>query len=93
MSTEGQRESSSASRRRRGKRLLTSRTLLTPRQVDCLCLAALGGTSAEIAEILGIAARTVDQHLAEAGERLNARDRMQSVVMALSLRLILTLPN
>lgn len=72
--------------------LPNSRTPLSPRQIDCLCLAALGSTSPEIAEILGISSRTVDQYIAEACERLNVRNRVQAVAKAVALGLILATP-
>lgn len=61
---------------------------LSPRQLECLRLAAEGRTSVEIANILGLSSRTVDQYVAEACERLNVRNRIQAVAKALSLGLI-----
>jgi DNA-binding CsgD family transcriptional regulator len=63
-------------------------SLLSPRQTDCLRLAAAGKTSPEIAKILGISSRTVDQYIAEACERLNVRNRIQAVAKAVSMGLI-----
>lgn len=65
-----------------------SRDLLSPRQVECLELAARGLTSAEIAHDLGISARTVDQYFGEACERLRVRNRTQAVARAIALELI-----
>lgn len=55
---------------------------LSPRQIDCLRLAAMGRTSVEIAVALGISARTVDQYVGEACQRLGVRNRVQAVVEA-----------
>jgi two-component system secretion response regulator SsrB len=46
---------------------------LTPRQRDVLRLVALGHTSREIAEILGISHRTVEMHRANGMRELKAR--------------------
>jgi DNA-binding CsgD family transcriptional regulator len=64
------------------------RTLLSPRQLDCLRLAAQGKSSPEIAELLGISRRTVDQRIAEACERLGVRNRVEAVAKAVRLGLI-----
>jgi DNA-binding CsgD family transcriptional regulator len=60
---------------------------LSPRQVECLRLAAEGKSSTEIARTLGISSRTVDQHVAEACERLKVRNRTQAVARAIQLGL------
>jgi DNA-binding CsgD family transcriptional regulator len=64
------------------------RDLLSPRQIECLQLAARGLTSAQIAHDLGISARTVDQYFGEACERLRVRNRTQAVARAIALELI-----
>lgn len=61
---------------------------LSPRQIECLRLAAAGKTSSEIAAALGISSRTVDQYFGEACERLNVRNRIQAVAKALTLGLL-----
>ena len=61
---------------------------LSPRQIECLRLAAAGKTSSEIAAALGISSRTVDQYVGEACERLNVRNRVQAVAKALTLGLL-----
>ncbi|MCF8504105.1 MAG: helix-turn-helix transcriptional regulator [Caulobacter sp.] len=61
---------------------------LSPRQTACLLLAAQGKTSPEIASVLGISSRTVDQHIREAGARLGVRTRVQAVAKAVRLGLI-----
>ncbi|WP_409418313.1 LuxR C-terminal-related transcriptional regulator [Phenylobacterium sp.] len=62
--------------------------MLSPRQLDCLNLAAQGKNSPEIAVLLRISSRTVDQHIAEACERLKVRNRTQAVAEAVRLGLI-----
>lgn len=61
---------------------------LSPRQLDCLRLAAQGKSSPEIAVLLGISRRTVDQRIAEACERLDVRNRTEAVAKAVRLGLI-----
>lgn len=62
--------------------------VLSPRQIDCLRLAALGMTSAQIARKLGMAPRTVDQHLTLACARLGVRNRTPAVARAVLLGII-----
>ncbi|WP_414695004.1 LuxR C-terminal-related transcriptional regulator [Phenylobacterium sp.] len=64
------------------------RSQLSPRQIECLRLAAAGKTSSEIAIVLGISSRTVDQYVGEACERLKVRNRIQAVAKALRLGLL-----
>ncbi|WP_293374615.1 helix-turn-helix transcriptional regulator [Phenylobacterium sp. SCN 70-31] len=61
---------------------------LSPRQIECLRLAAAGKTSIEIAATLGLSSRTVDQYVGEACERLKVRNRVQAVAKAVSLGLL-----
>ena len=61
---------------------------LSPRQIECLRLAAAGKTSTEIAAALGISSRTVDQYVGEACERLKVRNRVQAVAKALMLGIL-----
>jgi DNA-binding CsgD family transcriptional regulator len=65
---------------------------LSPRQIDCLRLAAKGMTSIQIAGSLGISARTVDQYVADACTRLKVRNRIQAVAIAVALGLIVETP-
>lgn len=58
---------------------------LTPRQIECLAWARDGKSSGDIGLILGISARTVDGHVAEACARLEVRTRVQAVAMATQL--------
>lgn len=64
------------------------RSILSPRQIDCLRQAAQGKNSPEIAKLLGISRRTVDEYFAAACERLGVRNRTQAVAKAIQLRLI-----
>lgn len=60
-----------------------SRTPLSPRQLLCLERVAWGDTSHEIAADLGLSVRTVDQHVADACERLGVRKRASAVAIAM----------
>lgn len=62
--------------------------LLSPRQLDCLRLAARGKTSLQIAHALGISPRTVDEYIADACRRLGVRNRTQAVAKATALGLL-----
>lgn len=61
---------------------------LSPREADCLRFSALGFTSPEIGEKLGITERTVRFHIANACEKLDAERRTEAVSRALRLGLI-----
>jgi len=61
---------------------------LSPRQIECLRLAAAGHTSSEIAARLGLSFRTVDQYVSEACARLKVRNRTQAVAKAVKLGLL-----
>ncbi|GGL36196.1 response regulator transcription factor [Caulobacter rhizosphaerae] len=56
--------------------------LLSPRLRQCLMLAREGHTAVEIAFVLGLSYRTVNQYLSDAYKRLGARNRMQAVSIA-----------
>ena len=66
---------------------------LSPRQLDCLRLAARGLTSPQIAAALGMSARTVNQRIAEACVRLGVRTRIEAVVKAVRLGMIADEPS
>jgi DNA-binding CsgD family transcriptional regulator len=55
---------------------------LTERQLECLKLVRDGNSSSRIADILGISAYVVNEHIAKACRRLNVRTRMQAVLTA-----------
>lgn len=61
---------------------------LTIRERDVLAWVARGKSAWEIGEILGIAKRTVDEHVQTACRKLNAVNRTQAVVTALRRGLI-----
>lgn len=61
---------------------------LTVRERDVLAWVAQGKSAWEIGEILGIAARTVNEHVQTACRKLNAANRTQAVVAALRERFI-----
>lgn len=57
----------------------TASRALSPRESQCLNAAAQGFVSAEIAEQIGLSARTVDHHIANAMRKLGARTRAAAV--------------
>jgi DNA-binding CsgD family transcriptional regulator len=59
-----------------------SRARLSSRQRECLAWVRHGKSSAEIGDILGISAQTVDEHIAEACRKLGVRTRVQAAVEA-----------
>lgn len=61
---------------------------LTPREVQVMTLAARGKSGWEIAEILHISKRTVDEHVQIAVRKLGAANRTQAVAIALLHRII-----
>jgi DNA-binding NarL/FixJ family response regulator len=61
---------------------------LTPREREVLSWVARGKSAWEIAAILGIAKRTVDEHVATAMRNLGAANRVHAVMIALRERLI-----
>jgi DNA-binding NarL/FixJ family response regulator len=63
-------------------------SLLTARQRQVLAVAARGGTSREIAEVLGVAERTVDTHLRRIYKRLHVPGRVAAISAAVRLGLI-----
>jgi DNA-binding CsgD family transcriptional regulator len=52
---------------------------LTPREREVMRLSAVGLTSAEIAEQLGMSARTVNQHVDNVADKLGTRNRAHTV--------------
>ncbi|SIO61412.1 DNA-binding response regulator, NarL/FixJ family, contains REC and HTH domains [Bradyrhizobium erythrophlei] len=55
---------------------------LNDREVECLTWAARGKTSAEVAQILGLAKRTVDFHIDNARAKLGAATRIEAASKA-----------
>jgi DNA-binding NarL/FixJ family response regulator len=56
---------------------------LTEREIEVLDLLARGHSDADIGRRMGISARTVAFHVAEARERLGAATRIQAVLAAI----------
>lgn len=54
----------------------------TPRQLDCLALAAEGLSASEIGRRLDISPRTVEHHLTKLCARLGVRTRVQALAIA-----------
>jgi LuxR family quorum-sensing transcriptional regulator LasR len=61
---------------------------ITPREKACLTLAAQGLRDGEIADMLGIATRTVLFHLGNARRKLQADNRAQMIARAMALKVI-----
>ncbi len=61
---------------------------LNDREVEVLTWVARGKTSADIAQLLGLAKRTVDFHIDNAREKLGAATRTEAVIKAATGRLI-----
>ena len=67
---------------------LPDKAPLSPREREVLTWAARGKLASETAQILGIAARTVDKHTQAAFRKLGAVNRTHAVAIALRERLI-----
>lgn len=67
----------------------SSSTRLTDRERECLTWTARGKSAWSIGKILGVSEHTVNFHLKRAMAKLEAANRMQAVVAALRLGLIL----
>jgi DNA-binding NarL/FixJ family response regulator len=63
-------------------------TVLNDREIQMLTLVARGNTSVEIAEIVGLAKRTVDFHLDNARQKLGAATRTEAAFKAAVGKLI-----
>lgn len=61
----------------------TSRDALTKREKEVLLLSAEGLTSQQIAEELGMAARTVNQHVDNVAAKLGTKNRAHTVAQAI----------
>lgn len=62
--------------------------ILSPRQRDCLSWVRHGKSSTDIADLLGISAQTVEEHIAAASRKLGVRTRVQAAVEASLLGII-----
>jgi DNA-binding CsgD family transcriptional regulator len=62
--------------------------MLNDREIEMLTWVARGKTSAQIADMLGLAKRTIDFHIDNARLKLGATTRTQAVVKAATERLI-----
>lgn len=58
---------------------------LTKREVECLLWCSKGKTNWEIAQILGLSARTVEHYVASAARRLGTSNRTEAVARAVKL--------
>jgi LuxR family quorum sensing-dependent transcriptional regulator len=56
---------------------------LTARELEVLTWVARGKSAWEVGEILGIAKRTVDEHVATAVHKLDAGSRIHAVALAI----------
>lgn len=63
-------------------------SLLSTRQRDCLAWVRHGKSSTDIAELIGISAQTVEEHVAQACRKLGVRTRVQAAVEASLLGII-----
>jgi DNA-binding CsgD family transcriptional regulator len=61
---------------------------LSERQIECLRWARVGKSASEIAEILGISPRTVEEHFTLACRKLNVRGRVSAVAKAITLGIL-----
>jgi LuxR family quorum-sensing system transcriptional regulator CciR len=69
---------------RRVDRVRPARPRLTPRQRDCMVLAAQGKSDWEIGKLLGISESTVHKHIEDAKRRFGVSTRIQLVVRGLA---------
>ena len=66
----------------------TAMTTLTPRELEVMSLSSEGLTSQEVADQLGMAARTVNQHLDNVAEKLGTSNRVHTVAEAIRRNLL-----
>jgi LuxR family transcriptional regulator, quorum-sensing system regulator BjaR1 len=62
--------------------------LLTPREREVLEWVARGKSALDVADILDITKRTVDEHVQSAVRKLNAENRTHAVAIAMRERII-----
>lgn len=61
---------------------------LTSREIEIIALAAQGNKQSAIAELLDITSDTVNAHLDKIREKLNAKNTVNAVAIALQQRII-----
>lgn len=61
---------------------------LSPRQIECLVLAAQGKTSAETAHYLNVSVRTVNFHFSKIFAKLGVKNKQAAVALAIQRRYI-----
>uniref|UniRef100_B0T7R0 Transcriptional regulator, LuxR family n=1 Tax=Caulobacter sp. (strain K31) TaxID=366602 RepID=B0T7R0_CAUSK len=61
---------------------------LTAREIECLRFAAVGRTVADTGQALGITSRTVEFHLKNVAEKLDATNKVHAVAIAVSQGLV-----
>lgn len=61
---------------------------LSPREIQCLSLAAQGKTSAETAHLLKVKVRTINFHFSNAFAKLQVKNKQAAVALAIQLRYI-----
>lgn len=64
-------------------------TCLTPRETEVLTFVAKGKSACEIAAILGISKRTVDEHVKHTMDKLHALNRTHAVAIAITHKIII----
>ncbi|PXA97430.1 hypothetical protein DMC47_13995 [Nostoc sp. 3335mG] len=74
-------------RRDRKVGIVTAAEALTPREKEVIALSAEGMTSVEIAERLGMSARTVNQHVDNVATKLGTKNRAHTVAEAVRQRM------
>nr|WP_316629448.1 helix-turn-helix transcriptional regulator [uncultured Brevundimonas sp.] len=78
--------------RRAAYRFLVGKQI-TARQLECLAWVQQGKSASDIGGILGISSRTVEGHLGKLCEHLGVKTRLQAVLKALDLGLIVPLES
>jgi LuxR family quorum sensing-dependent transcriptional regulator len=63
--------------------IVTAAEPLTPREKEVIALSAEGLTSSQIAERLGVSARTVNQHVDNVADKLGTKNRAHTVAEAI----------